>query len=156
MFRALVLLLILPTLLMPPGMCICQFVPIGEVPAAPTSLSHRHPSVGHAADPRPDCTCDSCRRSRTADTAPERKDDQPTRTPSGPGPGKHWPDCPAAVRDVPLNVAVPTVTVQADVVATISFLTPIVEAVASPDHAARVSPPVVSPPLFISHCALLI
>ena len=161
MFRVLVLLLILPPMLMPPGMCICQFVQIGNVPAAPVSaLPDRQSSVGHASSPRPDCACDSCRRARTASAGPGRGDDQPTQPPSerpsGPWPGKHWPGCPAAVGDVPLNVAVPTITAQADLTTAAGFFTPIAETVVSSGCVAPVLPPAASPPLFISHCALLI
>ncbi len=161
MFRALVLLLMLPPMLMPPGMCICQFVPIGKVPVAPVSaLPDRQSSVGHASNPRPDCTCDSCRHSRTASAVPEGGNDQPTQPPtggpSGPGPGKHWPGCPAAVGDVPLNAAVPHVKTQADLVATTNFFTPITETLVSRDRTQPVPSPTSSPPLFISHCTLLI
>lgn len=160
MIRALVLLLILPMLLLPPGMCICQFVPIGNAPAAPVPASpDRQPSVGPASNLQPDRACDSCCRTRTA-AVPECGDDWPTQPPaerpSAPGPGKHWPGCPAAIGDLPLNAAVPPVKVQADLVATASFFTPITETVVSPDRTAPLPPPASSPPLFISHCALLI
>lgn len=156
MFRALVLLLILPMLLMPPGMCICQFVPIGNVSAASVPAPpDRHPSVGHDSDPRPDCTCDSCCRARAA-AVPERGDDQPTQPPSDPGPGKHLPGCPAAVGDVPLNAAVPPIKAQADLVATANFFTPITETLVSRDRTQPVPSRTSSPPLFISHCTLLI
>lgn len=155
MFRALVLLLLLPLLLLPPGMCICQFVPIGKASPVPTSAPRA--TVGQAAEPRPDCTCDSCHRSQAA-AAPERGDDRPTQPPGGPAPvpAKHWPGCPAAIGDMPLNMAVPPVKVQVDLTATADFLTTVAEAVVSLDRTTPVSPPVGTPPLFISHCALLI
>lgn len=160
MFRALVLLLILPMLLMPPGVCICQFVSIGNATAAPVPTSPSHnPPVGQASDPLPGCTCDSCRRARTASAVPEGVDDQPTQLPeqpSAPGSGKHWPGCPAAVGDLPLNAAAPPVKVQADFVVAASFFTPITETVVSPHRAAPFLSPTSSPPLFISHCTLLI
>lgn len=155
MFRALVLLLILPPLLIPPGMCICQFVPIGKASAAPTPSPHA--SVGQAAGPRSDCTCDSCRRSRTA-AVPERGDDRPTPPPGGPVPvpGKHWPGCPAVGGLAPLSTVVLPAPVQADLVLAPDFYTPIAESDIPLDRTAPASPPFSSPPLFISHCALLI
>jgi hypothetical protein len=161
MFRALVLLLILPPMLLPPGMCVCQFIPVGKASTAPVSAPpSRQTSLGHNTDPQPDCTCDSCRHARTAPTVPEGENEQAIRTPadgpSNPGPGKHLPCCPAAVVDVPLNVAVITVTTQVDLVVTAGFFTPVAETVVSPGRVAPVPPPVGSPALFISHCALLI
>lgn len=154
------LLLILPMLLMPPGMCICQFVPIGNASAGPVPASpDREPSVGYAADTRSDCACRSCQRAGTASAVPERGDDRPTQPvggPSDPWPGKHWPGCPAAVVDMPLNAAIPPVKVQTDLVAAATFFTPTTETVVSPDRAAPLPSPTGSPPLFISHCALLI
>lgn len=160
MLRTVASFLALLPMLMPPGMCICQFVPIENVSATPLAASpDRRGSVPHATDPRPDCNCNSCRHARAATVAPERGDGQPAWPPGGapsaPGSGKHWPGCLAAMGDVPLATTVVPVAVQADVAAT-SFLTPVAAAVVSPDRVAPAPPPTASLPLFISHCALLI
>jgi hypothetical protein len=157
MFRVLVLLLILPLLLMPPGVCVCQFFPIGNAAASPAARD-RNPSVGCASDPFPDCTCDSC-HARAASAAPEGVDDQPARQPEqrpARGHGEHWPGCPAAVGNLPIGAAVPPVKVQADFVVAASFFTPITVTAVSPGRAATVPPRTGSPPLFISFCTLLI
>jgi hypothetical protein len=156
--RTLVLLLILPMLLMPPGMCICPFVPIGNATAASIPAPpDRERSVGRAPSPQQDRACDSCCRARTS-AVPQRGDDQPTlpqsERPSTPG--KHLPGCPAAVGDLPLNVAVPPVKVQADFAAPDNFSTPVCETAAPSDCTRPVPTPTGSPPLFISHCTLLI
>jgi hypothetical protein len=157
MFRVLVLILMLPPMLMPPGMCICQFAPLGKASDAPLSASPGRPhAVGNSTDPRPDCTCDSCRRARTTAAVPEGRDDQPAGGPSAPGPGKHWPGCPAATGDAPLTTAIPTLTVQVDLSPAADTCIPVVIAVVQSGRAAPVPSPVISPPLFITHCTLLI
>ena len=159
MFRALVLFLILPPLLMPPGMCICQLVPTTSASTTPPSAPAEQPTASHAASPRPDCTCYSC-RSQAASGAPEHGDrhlaQTPTEEPFGPEPGKHWPGCPAAVGSAPLVVVLPTVTTPVDLAAITTSFAPAAETVVSAIRAVPVSAPAVSPPLFISHCTLLI
>lgn len=158
MLRALVLLLMLPPMLLPPGMCVCQFVPVGTVPAPLSASRDRELSASHDANPRADCTCASCRSragaapSEGGDNAPTPRDDGPSR----PEPGKHWPGCPAAADATPFNMVVPTVTVQADLAAATGFFTPVEVAVVPPVRATPVPAPAYSPPLFISHCTLLI
>lgn len=158
MLRALVLLLMLPPMLMPPGMCICQFVPTGTASAPPSASPVRELSASHDTNPRADCTCASC-RSQAGAALPADSDNQPSPGDDGPSrhePGKHWPGCPAAADATPFNMVVPTVTVQADLVAAAGFFTPVVVAVVSPVRATPIPAPAYSPPLFISHCTLLI
>jgi hypothetical protein len=57
---------------------------------------------------------------------------------------------------VPLNAAVPPIKAQADLVATANFFTPITETLVSRDRTQPVPSRTSSPPLFISHCTLLI
>ena len=153
MIRTLLLLLMVPSTFVPPGMCVCQFVPTG------TASSARLPSVETATTTRPDCKCDSC-RTGTSSADPERDDHsnrQPADGPSGPGPTEHWPGCPAEVDAVPASMSAPTVvTAQADLVATAEFYTPVAAATVPPVRTMPASSPAVSPPLFISHCTLLI
>lgn len=152
MFRALVLLLILPPLLMPPSMCICQFVPVGKASPAP----ERRSVASHATSPRPDCNCYSCRSQAATEHGKDDPTQKPTEEPFGPEPGKHWPGCPAAVGSIPLSTTLPTVTTQVDLGAMITLFCPAPETIALARRAAPVSRPAVSPPLFISHCTLLI
>lgn len=154
MLRVLVLTLILPQTLLPQGMCICQFVTTGTPSAARQSRSPgRELAASHAATPRPDCSCDSC-RSRPV-LVDDRPAPHPGDAPSGPGPGKHLPGCPAAVGDAPLGPTVPSVTVPPDLVVTAHFFAPTAKAVVSPVRVPSVTPSGTQP-LYISHCTLLI
>lgn len=155
MIRALVLLLILPTLLMPPGMCICRLMPAASATPTPAFPSGKT-TASHAADPRPDCSCDSC-RARAAALAHSGSGTEPTSpSPSDSGPAKHSPGCPAAADAAPLGLLLPTTTVQVDFVATSGLFTTISELVVSTVRVAPVPKLDCSPPLFISHCTLLI
>lgn len=160
MYRVGVHLVAALAMLMPPGMCVCQFVPSGKATADPLlTLPRTQPAPAHS---RLGCSCESCRRGVAPADQPaaddhsraNRSDDGPTR----PGPVNHQPGCPAATDGIPFGVAVPTVTVQADVdlVAVSRAGDPIIERLGS--LVRTLSPPAraVSPPLFISHCALLI
>ncbi len=158
MLRALALILILPPTLLPQGMCLCQFVPTGTPVASQSRSPGREPTASHAAPARPDCSCDSCRSQRAATDSAEAVDrpvTPPGDTPTDRGPGKHWPGCPAAVGDAPLGPTVPSVTVLPDLVATPRFFAPTAPAVVSPGRIPSVTPSGV-PPLYISHCTLLI
>jgi hypothetical protein len=53
-------------------------------------------------------------------------------------------------------MVVPTVTVQTDLVAAAGFFMPVEVAVVSPVRVTPIPAPAYSPPLFISHCTLLI
>lgn len=156
MLRAVVLLLMLPSMLVPPGLCICRFVPI-QATSLTSSPADRHLSTPHASNPRPDCSCDSCHARKTS-TAPAHGDNRPADEPVAPAPVKHWPGCPAAADAAPLNMVVPVAAVPGDLLLTAAadFFTPIDGVVASPARASAVPLPTTSPPLFISHCSLLI
>lgn len=160
MVRSLVLLLILPRLLLPPGMCLCQFVAVGKASATPSSSppSRDVPSASHAATARPGCPCDSCRpRTPSADLGLD--DDLPAKPadePAAPGSGKHWPGCPLAAVGAELpNLVMPTVSVDVDHVSA-DCNTSLAVLVVPPLRAVPASAPAVSPPLYISHCSLLI
>lgn len=157
MFRSLVTLLVALPMLMPPGMCICQFAPTGKVSAAPPSWAGQRP-VGHTSNSRAECRCNSCREQVAAAGLPTDGEDRPASPNEAPvGPGQHAPGCPAAHGDVPTKMAASTaVTIPFDAHPQCFF-----SLVAEP--AARVgrgregvSRPAVSPPFFISHCTLLI
>lgn len=154
--RSLFLLVAGLPMLMPPGMCVCQFVPCrtAAVPLATTQLLASQ-GPRHA----PDCTC--CRSHRleaSADTSP--RDYGPEATPGSPSPcplpGKHWPGCPAALGVAPVQVALPTTAVLPDadlaggrVQIVVEPAAPVLRVNASP-----VAPE--TPPLFLAHCTLLI
>lgn len=155
MLRALVLFLTLPTLLMPPGMCVCQFISFPQSSNPRVEPSPRSTYASHPTNPRSDCRCDSC-LAHTASPPVGGTDEHPTDGPSRHSPGKHWPGCPAAVGAGPATVILPAVTVPADLDTRVGIFVPVVECVVSPLRTTPVPSPALCPPLFISHCTLLI
>lgn len=156
MFRAFVLLLMLPTMLMPPGMCVCRFVPIGKSSAGHfPALSSRSLLVTHDAPASSDCACDSCRL-RVVPNFPTHPGDQPAHSPSGPGPAKHWPGCPAEIGNLPFTLPAPSAVAQVNLDAITDSPSLVVSVVSSHVRVAPLAPAFVSPPLFLSHCTLQI
>lgn len=157
MLRSVVTFLVAVPMLMPPGMCICQFAPTGKASAVTRSEVGQQ-RVGHTADSRTDCRCDSCRERAAAAGLPTGGEDGPSSSDEAPfGPGKHAPGCPAALGDVPTKMAASTVTIHLDTNPVGCFVPPVVEPTASVGRGrVCVSHPAASPPLFISHCSLLI
>ena len=94
MTRALVLLLVVPSLLMPAGTCVCQcFRGVTRPGTLLTQAATHHTAV---------CTCESCRESREAES-PEH------RVPAKPAPTDHVPGCPAALDAAQVAAVVPAV-----------------------------------------------
>lgn len=92
MTRVLVLLLIAPSLLMPPGTCVCQcFRGVTQPGTHVTQAATQHSPV---------CTCESCRESRAAEI-PEH------HAPAKPAPTDHVPGCPAALDAAQVAAVVP-------------------------------------------------
>mgnify|MGYP000988900277 CR=1 FL=1 len=92
MTRVLVLLLVVPSLLMPPGMCVCQYFRVVPQPHAPAVAAHAAPV----------CTCESCRASRSGESPGHTAPDQPV-------PSDHLPGCPAALDAAQTAAVVPPV-----------------------------------------------
>jgi hypothetical protein len=156
MFRAFVLLLMLPTMLMPPGMCVCRFVPIGKSSAGHfPAHSSRSLLATHDAPASSDCACDSCRLRATLNF-PILPGDQPAHSPTGPGPAKHWPGCPAEIGELPLPLPAPTAEALVALDAIADPPSSVVSVASSRVRVAPLAPDFVSPPLFLSHCALQI
>lgn len=152
---ALAFLALVP-MLMPPGTCICRLVPGGDSFAAPPIADLEETSPAPAAKVHANC-CEGCRTSKE-DAYARHHNEQPTKPtdgPTQPAPEKHWPGCPAASDAIPLSVVVQPSTVPVDYVVEACYFTHS-ETVATQVRSIRVPTPVVSPPLFISHCALLI
>lgn len=158
MFRTVVTFLVAVPLLMPPGMCICQFAPTGKAFAATRPEADRHPHVAPASDSRSDCCCDSCRERATdagLTAGSEGRSSHDGSLPSGPG--KHAPGCPAALGDMPTKVAAPAVSIHFDVNPGLCFDSPVGQPAASVGRNREcVSAQAASPPLFICHCSLQI
>lgn len=142
-------------LLMPPGMCICQFVPCGESTGSGlggrAELERTRTSTGCSCAPRRGGTqaaaggIPACRDSGTT----------PGGQKSCPFPAKPWPDCPVVTGTAPDKFPTP-----APVLFTLDLASVVVWSVEVPatpvgrvDH---ISLRPASSPLFISHCSLVI
>ena len=97
MTRVLVLLLVVPSLLMPPGMCVCQCFRGVSQP----STTVKHVVATHHT---PVCTCESCRESREVESPQHR-------LPGKPAPTDHLPGCPAALDAAQVAAVVPALAV---------------------------------------------
>jgi hypothetical protein len=162
MFRVLLTILAGLPMLMPPGMCICQFVPCGRASGDETRLPL--PAVGAVsveADSGPSCGCGH-RRSRSQQVTQEPGkpggwQSIPVDHPSpGPLAGQHAPGCPAAMTAATEKVALPTFQVHTLLVLALDCtgFTPVSVEVNSAAERVTIRPH--SPPLFLSFCTLLI
>lgn len=154
MFRAVVTFLVAVPMLMPPGMCLCQFASVGMATTGTRTLAARTPAVGHSSYAGRNCRCDSCRAQAPA---PGGHESAPAGSPAHPEPVKHPPGCPASLGDTPTKMAAPALTLHLDADPVPGF----VSAVAEPSRvrgrdrdAAGYADS--SPPPFLSHCSLLI
>jgi hypothetical protein len=136
---------------MPPGMCLCQFAP--AVPPAKSVVVT--PDEAAAVAPAEKTCCKRC--VRHADAEPAGPSPAPrTAEPLQPAPPTHAPDCPVITGLSPYTAVLADsvgvewclpATVSADSVGAIDAGRTLVAAGPSPS---------LSPPLFISHCTLLI
>lgn len=143
--RTLLLILVAPVLLMPPGMCICQFVPCGEV-------GRGDPVASGESEAASVCTCSHTDGGANAEL--------PCGCPAGGGkprplPGKPWPDCPVVTGTAPDKFTTPSpVLLALDPAAVVLWVVEVPVVPAGRTH--QVSPRLASPPLFISQCSLVI
>lgn len=140
MTRVLVLLLVVPSLLMPPGMCVCQYLRGVTQPGTHLTQAATHHT--------PVCTCEPCHESRSAGI-PER------HAPAKPTPADHVPGCPAALDAAQVAAVVPAVAaVSGDI-----SLAPLDQPTLDPS--GRLSRPTLAPAVpfpsrALAHCVLLI
>jgi hypothetical protein len=147
MFRLVLTLLIALQMLVPPGMCVCQLARVGSASAGTSyPLEVRHAAV-HS-----DCRCESC-SGRVADDHGRKV--KPSDSPVAPKHNDHAPHCPAALGDLPTKMAVPALVIHLDT--DVGFVSAVVEQIAIGSRDREIVCHVTtSPPLFISHCALVI
>jgi hypothetical protein len=154
MFRAVVTVLVAVPMLMPPGMCLCQFAPAGTTAAGTRSAAARTSVPGHSPGDGRDCRCDSCRGQALTLGGQESA---PAGPPTHPEPGKHAPGCPASLGDTPTKMASPALALHLDANPAPGFVSAVVETRRARgrdrDAASHADS---SPPLFLSHCSLLI
>ena len=150
--RTLLLLAVGLPMLMPPGVCVCQFVPYEPGGAAePARTVDVSAALQDSADAQ---RCGCCRRDRSSG-GDFTHGAAPAKNP-GPVPGKHWPGCPAAIGAAPVKVAVPAPTpFQPDAPACL-FVAHTAEPRLPSVSADFTSTAPAAPPLYLSHCTLLI
>jgi hypothetical protein len=162
MFRVLLTILAGLPMLMPPGMCICQFVPCGRASADETRLPvPTDGAVTVAVDSGPSCGCGH-RRSQSQQA--KQKPGKPgglenipvDHSAPNPLPGQHAPGCPAALTAATEKVALPTSQLQTLLVLALDFVgsAPVSSEMDGPSERVTIRPH--SPPLFLSYCTLLI
>lgn len=157
MLKLLVLFLVLPQMLMPSGMCICQCLSLAK--SGPESHGDRTLTTSIGNNHRPECTCESCRLLVSAidSTDIDTHDATSTDDPCHSKPDMHCPGCPATVGVLPVNATVPNVLVQTDLVDSENIVRFTLLAIVLPVHAvAPLDNPAILPPFFISQCSLLI
>ena len=150
--RILMLVACMP-LLQPPGVCVCK---AGGVDGpSPVQESVEVQPQGHSAGNRTGCTCSECApvvKGRTAATL------TPSSPPASPSPADdHLPGCPASPGADSLKWVDPSphlVTVLAlPVLVTLTITEPVLTVQPVVPASARWSS---SPPLYLSHCSLVI
>lgn len=158
--RTLLLLLVAPALLMPPGMCICQFVPCGEMTgsgsADPSTLQWSGTSAAANG-----CTCSHGREGSTGlKTGYGSKAEHLGGCPAGgekpcPSPGKPWPDCPVVTGTAPDKFTTPSPVLVAWDLASVAVWS--LEVTAVPTGRIHYAPfRLASSPIFIRQCSLVI
>jgi hypothetical protein len=154
MLRAVITFLIAVPMLMPPGMCICQLAPAGQVSGA-KPVFERQETVSHSVAARGTCRCESCREQQAPGS--DGRKQTPTGSPAQPEPGKHAPGCPALLGDMPTKMAATALTLLLDASPVSAFVSAIVETDSlrwrDRDTTAVTASP---PPLFLAYCSLLI
>lgn len=154
MVRAAVLLLMLPSLLMPPGVCICQFVALRESPASSSPVALPAPS-DHSKRARSECSCTACRSHLDTDQV-DLGNGLARGEPSPIEEHGHWPGCPAAINAVAHSLPLPVTTVPADVCSPPAVFTGVEPALIQPILMKDQTATAYSPPLFLANCSLLI
>lgn len=147
MVRGIVLLLTALPMLMPPGMCVCQFVP-------------RH----NDATCRDEKACDSAGDTSTwckCSTHSEFSQVQPAGEPvatssSGHVPHEHAPGCPAALGTTPNKMLATPVVLPSEFGVATAILVIAPDKTNSLGHFRSESISHFDPPLFLTHCSLVL
>lgn len=158
MIRIVVTILVAVQALLPPGMCLCQFVPTGTItPQAHETAPTSQPSV---AVEESCCSCPACRAAPAAtppsheQAATDREaphERHPLPTPTSPCSG-----CPVVSAGPAARAAILPAPEQVPLDTTVHFVVPAVEATAPRADRPNLLVAPAAPPLFVRHCALLI
>jgi hypothetical protein len=162
MLRSAVLLLVGLPMLMPPGMCICQFVPCESArpqtstASEPVQTAQASPEVGSGHS----CRC----KHRKAAQSPQPTGAEPSRAgqlvgrggPTHHAPSDHSPLCPVyQAADKSKTVATPPLIVCDFAAEAIDAPVVVTQTFGRRLHPLR-SPALLVVPLFVSHCSLVI
>lgn len=157
--RVIATILIAAQALLPPGMCLCQFVPTAPV----SRQSHEPvpaplPVATHAEETC--CSCPACRAAAPAapvshDRAPADRE-HPQKHDPAPTPTAPCSGCPVVEAGPVGRLAILTITEPVSLDLAVQFVSPSTEAAVRPADRPDHSPLPAAPPLFVRHCALLI
>lgn len=161
MFRFAVLLLILPSLLMPPGVCVCQFLQVDRgAPAlvvSESAVATRHRDEGTS---RANGCCRNCRNQTDRDANSEGQTSASTHSSpepshSVPSDRQHAPNCPAAGTVAAAKLTEPPIVMD-DFVCVVGDLVITADVAALPRVSATSATPFPITPRYISFRSLLI
>lgn len=160
MFRIVATILVGVQALLPPGMCLCQFVP---------SATHRQElRTAHAVPPATDthtddscCSCPACRPAARTDMSPSGEQtaadlDAPHEHHPLPTPASPCSGCPVVAAGPLARAAILDAPERAPLTYTVHFVTPLVEVVLARADRPRLTTIPPDSPLFVRHCAFLI
>ena len=158
MIRFVATILVAVQALLPPGMCLCQFVPFG-VTARQASDPVFSPLVAHVEDDG--CCCIGCQKAApVASSRPHEQAETECEAPHErdplPKPISPCSGCPVVSAGPAARVALAPVPEQAPLDTAVPFVVSTVEGVSTRvDRPALLVKPA-APPLFVRHCAFLI
>jgi len=134
-------------MLMPPGMCVCQFVPCSDA-----STEYQETSSDTAAVAAERCKCSTHRNAveLTSSDEPVAKS-SPRHVPHD-----HAPGCPAKLGATPNKIAPPPLVAPHALDLVVSYFWVEAQSIASRGLADEVLVQGSPPPLFLAHCAFLL
>jgi hypothetical protein len=148
--------------LVPPGMCLCQFVPCAVNPRS-KETAPAMPASRTASAAEPCCSCaarwsaaGTKALSPAGDRAALDREALPKHSCPHPAPGEPWPDCPVVSAGPEARAAILPAAEQAAADTAVHFGLLIVEASSPRAVVANLLVAPSAPPLFVRHCALLI
>jgi len=153
MLQSVLLFLVGLPMLMPPGMCVCQFGICHGVPSAP-ELAEADPAL------EPDARCCCASRAARDATIPAGSKALPILFAGGPKshrlPGQHTPGCPASLGPVMARTAILAAPVAVPAVPQVSMDFVSASSAEPLGTTAHLPPSIVAPPLYLSHCTFVI
>lgn len=134
-------------MLMPPGICVCQFVPCGDA-----STEYQETSSETVAVATERCKCSTHRdKTELAST-----DELLAKLSPGHAPHEHAPGCPAKLGTTPNKIAPPPLVAPDALDLAVSYCWVEVQSIASRKLTDEVLVQGSPPPLFLAHCAFLL